>query len=124
MNNQIIEEGYVGDYIVIMKPQESPSKSLLIHSNQILFSGCIARYTADAGEITSPGYPNVNYANFQTCTWTIDIPSGKGVKVMLDRSEGVEIADNEDFIQVNIFFPNFFNYRYIIKIQVKKNIMY
>uniref|UniRef100_A0A8W8JHB7 CUB and sushi domain-containing protein 3 n=1 Tax=Magallana gigas TaxID=29159 RepID=A0A8W8JHB7_MAGGI len=62
--------------------------------------GCVARYTADAGEITSPGYPNVNYANFQTCTWTIDIPSGKGVKVMLDRSKGFEIADNEDFIQV------------------------
>eukprot|EP00105_Crassostrea_gigas_P024115 XP_011444257.1 PREDICTED: sushi, von Willebrand factor type A, EGF and pentraxin domain-containing protein 1 isoform X2 [Crassostrea gigas] len=62
--------------------------------------GCVARYTADAGEITSPGYPNVNYANFQTCTWTIDISSGKGVKVMLDRSKGFEIADNEDFIQV------------------------
>uniref|UniRef100_K1QDS6 Fibropellin-1 n=1 Tax=Magallana gigas TaxID=29159 RepID=K1QDS6_MAGGI len=61
--------------------------------------GCVARYTADAGEITSPGYPNVNYANFQTCTWTIDISSGKGVKVMLDRSKGFEIADNEDFIQ-------------------------
>ncbi|XP_065923868.1 uncharacterized protein [Magallana gigas] len=62
--------------------------------------GCVARYTADAGEITSPGYPNVNYANFQTCTWTIDISSGKGVKVMLDISKGFEIADNEDFIQV------------------------
>ncbi|XP_052685256.1 CUB and sushi domain-containing protein 1-like [Crassostrea angulata] len=62
--------------------------------------GCVARYTAGAGEIISPGYPNVNYANFQTCTWTIDIPSGKGVKVMLDRSKGFEIADNEDFIQI------------------------
>lgn len=82
----------------------------MIHMYLVVFSGCIARYTADAGEITSPGYPNVNYANFQTCTWTIDIPSGKGVKVMLDRSKGFEIADNEDFIEVNMgFFPIFFS---------------
>lgn len=42
----------------------------------------------------------MNYANFQTCTWTIDIPSGKGVKVILDRSNGFEIEDHEDFIEV------------------------
>ncbi|XP_062611525.1 uncharacterized protein LOC134273339 [Saccostrea cucullata] len=62
--------------------------------------GCSARYTADAGEITSPGFPNVNYANFQTCTWTIDIPTGKGVTLLLDRDSGYEIEDNVDFLQI------------------------
>lgn len=69
----------------------------------MIVSGCSARYTADSGEITSPGFPDVMYANFQTCTWIIDIPSGSGFKLMLDRTKSFEIEDNVDFLEVKGF---------------------
>ncbi|XP_061175426.1 uncharacterized protein LOC133184388 [Saccostrea echinata] len=83
-------------YIIFRTGSSTSGTGFSFHYKQ----GCNARYTADAGEITSPGFPNVNYANFQTCTWTIDIPSGKGVTLLLDRNLAYEIEDNVDFLQI------------------------
>ena len=55
--------------------------------------------TSETGEIFSPGYMySVNYANFQTCTWKIDIPSGKGFTLFFEN--GAVLEDGKDYLKV------------------------
>jgi hypothetical protein len=41
---------------------------------------------------------SVNYANFQTCTWKIDIPSGKGFTLFFEN--GAVLEDGKDYLKV------------------------
>ena len=55
--------------------------------------------TSETGEIYSPGYKkSINYANYQTCSWKVEVPSGKGVTLFF--STGAVLEDNKDYLQV------------------------
>ena len=74
------------------------SKDVSVITNS-LFSGCDVTYTQEYGEIFTPGYGVVNYANKQTCTWKIDIPGGKALSIHFEP--GFQIEDGKDYLQVS-----------------------
>ncbi|XP_071129049.1 uncharacterized protein [Mytilus edulis] len=63
------------------------------------WQGCEVTLTSETGEIYSPGYKkSINYANYQTCSWKVEVPSGKGVSLFF--STGAVLEDNKDYLQV------------------------
>ncbi|XP_059176661.1 uncharacterized protein LOC131956252, partial [Physella acuta] len=50
-------------------------------------TGCSVTLTEEDGEIISPGYPNVNYPNYQNCTWLINTSSHRPVTLQFDLAQ-------------------------------------
>ncbi|CAC5402382.1 unnamed protein product [Mytilus coruscus] len=63
------------------------------------WQGCEVTLTSETGEIYSPGYKkSINYANYQTCSWKVEVPCGKGVTLFFNKVADFE--DKKDFLQV------------------------
>ena len=63
------------------------------------WQGCVTTLTSETGEIFSPGWKGgVNYANYQTCSWSVNVPSGNGLTLFF--SNNAEVEDSKDFLEV------------------------
>ncbi|XP_035824571.1 uncharacterized protein LOC101861248 [Aplysia californica] len=60
-------------------------------------TGCSFTLESDSGEISSPGFPNQNYANSVECSWTINTASGRGITLHFDDTRFS--VDSTDTIQ-------------------------
>ncbi|XP_021378486.1 sushi, von Willebrand factor type A, EGF and pentraxin domain-containing protein 1-like [Mizuhopecten yessoensis] len=63
------------------------------------WQGCDVVMNSDYGDIFSPGYLyDLDYANFQTCTWSISSPvAGRGVTLFLDTES---YLGSDDFLEI------------------------
>ncbi|KAL3877080.1 hypothetical protein ACJMK2_034835 [Sinanodonta woodiana] len=66
--------------------------------NFTMIQGCNIYMTDSYGTFFSPGYGMVNYANGQTCTWTIQATPEMPILVYFE--DGAEIEDGVDILQV------------------------
>jgi len=64
----------------------------------LLLTGCSFTLESDSGKISSPGFPNQNYANFVECSWTINTASDRGITLHFDDTQFS--VDPSDTIQV------------------------
>ncbi|KAK3579233.1 hypothetical protein CHS0354_033303 [Potamilus streckersoni] len=81
-------------YIMMISKTESKGSGF----NFSMIQGCNIEMTDSYGMFFSPGYGMMNYANGQTCTWTIQtIPE---LPVLIYFEDGAEIEDGVDILQV------------------------
>jgi len=55
--------------------------------------GCGGNMNAESGAFNSPGYPYINYDDYLSCTWHIEVPSGYAVLLTINELTTEECCD-------------------------------